>query len=72
MSYRVESDVPFSSPLFLIEGQQQVRFGSRTLAVCAAAKSHTRPLGAEIRVVQETSGKVVFSKAEGQWTPIGE
>jgi hypothetical protein len=60
--FRVESSHPISSRLFPVPDSQQYFFGDRALAVAMAAKSVTKPLGQEIRVIHVPTGEVVFRK----------
>lgn len=60
--FRVESNHPISGRFLPVAGSQQYFFGDRALAVAMAAKSTTRPVGQEIRVVHVPTGEVVFRK----------
>lgn len=60
--FRVESNHPIAGRLFPVSGSQQYFFSDRSLAVAMAAKSTTKPLGQEIRVVHVPTGEVVFRK----------
>ncbi len=62
-NFRVESSHPIASGLFPTAGAQQYLFNDRALAVAMAAKSTTRPMGQEIRVVHVPTGEVVFRKS---------
>ncbi len=60
--FRVESNHPISGRLLPSSGSLQYLFSDRSLAVAMAAKSTTRPMGQEIRVVHVPTGEVVFRK----------
>lgn len=60
--YRIESSHPIASLLLPTSGEQQYFVSDRALAVTVAAKSSTRPMGQEIRVVHVPTGEVVFRK----------
>lgn len=60
--YRIESSHPIASLLLPTSGEQQYLVSDRALAVTVAAKSSTRPMGQEIRVVHVPTGEVVFRK----------
>ena len=60
--YRIESSHPIASLLLPTSGEQQYFVSDRALAVTVAAKSTTRPIGQEIRVVHVPTGEVVFRK----------
>jgi hypothetical protein len=60
--FRVESSHPIASGLFPLSGSSQYLFSDRSLAVAMAAKSTTKPMGQEIRVVHVPTGEVVFRK----------
>lgn len=60
--FRVESNHPISGRLWPVSGSQQYFFSDRALAVAMAAKSFTKPLGQEIRVVHVPTGEIVFRK----------
>ena len=62
--FRVESSHPIASGLFPASGSgpRQYLFSDRALAVAMAAKSTTKPMGEEIRVVHVPTGEVVFRK----------
>jgi hypothetical protein len=60
--FRVESDHPISGRLWPVPGSQRYFFSDRSLAVAMAAKSVTKPLGNEIRVVHVPTGEIVFTK----------
>ena len=60
--YRLESSHPIASLLLPTSGEQQYFVSDRALAVTVAAKSTTRPIGQEIRVVHVPTGEVVFRK----------
>ena len=60
--YRIESSHPIASLLLPTSGAQQYFVSDRALAVTVAAKSTTRPIGQEIRVVHVPTGEVVFRK----------
>lgn len=62
MTYRVESNGALISPFVAHMGAHSLLLSSLALAIVTAAKSRTSPMGGEIRVVHEPSGKVVFSK----------
>ena len=69
--FRVESSHPIASGLFPASGSQQYLFSDRALAVAMAAKSTTKPMGQEIRVVHVPTGEVVFRKPaapRGEWS----
>jgi hypothetical protein len=61
--FRVESSHPIAPGLFTASGSKQYLFNDRALAVALAAKSNTKPMGQEIRVVHVPTGEVVFRKA---------
>jgi hypothetical protein len=61
--FRIESNHPIASRLLPVSGSQPYLVSDRALAVAVAAKSTTRPLGAEIRVVHVPTGEVVFRKS---------
>lgn len=60
--FRVESNHPIAGRFLPVSGSQQYFFSDRSLAVAMAAKSTTKPLGQEIRVVHVPTGEVVFRK----------
>jgi hypothetical protein len=60
--FRVESNHPIAGRFLPVSGSQQYFFSDRSLAVAMAAKSTTKPLGEEIRVVHVPTGEVVFRK----------
>ena len=69
--FRVESSHPIACGLFAASGSQQYLFSDRALAVAMAAKSTTKPMGQEIRVVHVPTGEVVFRKpaaTRGEWS----
>jgi len=61
-NFRVESNHPIAGRLLPVSGSQQYFFSDRALAVAMAAKSVTKPVGQEIRVVHIATGEVVFRK----------
>ena len=61
--FRVESNHPIAGRFLPVSGSQQYFFSDRSLAVAMAAKSTTKPVGQEIRVVHVPTGEVVFRKA---------
>ena len=60
--FRVESNHPIAGRFLPVSGSQQYFFSDCSLAVAMAAKSTTKPLGQEIRVVHVPTGEVVFRK----------
>ncbi len=65
-TYRVESAAPIVGPLW--PGLAASKFHhivDRAVAIVLAAKSITRPLGHEIRVVHVPSGEIIFRKTAG-------
>ncbi|WBY03699.1 hypothetical protein PE066_09255 [Ramlibacter tataouinensis] len=60
--YRIESSYPIAGYLLPVSGAQQYFVSDRALAVSVAAKSSTRPVGQEIRVVHVPTGEIVFRK----------
>ncbi len=69
--FRVESSHPIAGGLFPTSGSRQYLFSNRALAVAMAAKSTTKPMGEEIRVVHVPTGEVVFRKpaaTRGEWS----
>ncbi|MDP3761574.1 MAG: hypothetical protein Q8R01_13780 [Ramlibacter sp.] len=60
--FRVESNHPIAGRFLPVSGSQQYFFSDRSLAVAMAAKSTTKPVGQEIRVVHVPTGEVVFRK----------
>lgn len=60
--FRVESNHPIAGRFLPVSGSQQYFFSDRSLAVTMAAKSTTKPVGQEIRVVHVPTGEVVFRK----------
>lgn len=61
--YRLESSHPIAGRLLPVSGSRQYLFSDRSLAVAMAAKSVTKPMGEEIRVVHVPTGEVIFRKA---------
>lgn len=61
--FRIESSQPIASRLLPMSGSQEYFVSDRALAVAVAAKSTTKPSGAEIRVVHVPTGEVVFRKS---------
>ncbi len=61
--FRIESNHPLAGRLLPLPGSQQYFVGDLDLAVTMAAKSSTRPVGQEIRVVHVPTGEIVFRKA---------
>ena len=61
--YRLESSHPIAGRLLPASGYRQYFFSDRSLAVAMAAKSVTKPMGEEIRVVHVPTGEVIFRKA---------
>lgn len=70
-AYRVESTHPIVGPLlpYLHTGKSIV-IKVRELAVAMASKSSTEPCGHEIRVVNLTSGEVIFRKTGTRSTAL--
>jgi hypothetical protein len=57
--FSIESDVPFTNRL-LPPSLVREEYGNWSVAVAVAAKCVTRPVGHELRVVNQDSGEVVF------------
>jgi len=60
--YRIESSFPIFGHFFPDSGSSSFFLNDWALAVVVAAKSFTRPLGQEIRVIFVPSGEVVYRK----------
>jgi len=61
--FRLESSHPIAGTFLPGNASQEYFFSDRALAVALAAKSDTKPVGQEIRVVHVPTGEVVFRKA---------
>ena len=61
-TYRVESTHPIYGPFSPQGNACSILLEDRALALVVAAKSVTRPMGNEIRVIHTPSGQVIFSK----------
>lgn len=70
--YRVESSHPIMGPLLPISGTTFLHVVDRALAIVLAAKSMTKPIGHEIRLVHVPSGQVLFRKTAAPLTPCSD
>lgn len=71
-TYRVESTYPMTGPLLPLAGAKFHHLYDRALAVVLAAKSMTKPMGHEIRVVHVPTKNVIFRKTAANLTPCSE
>jgi hypothetical protein len=62
-TYRIESSHPIVGPIWPGLGSTKLlHLVDRAVAIVLAAKSMTRPLGHEIRVVHVPTGEIIFRK----------
>jgi len=71
-TYRVESTYPMTGPLLPATGSKCHSLYDRALAIVLAAKSMTKPMGHEIRVVHVPTDNVIFRKTAVNLTPCSD
>ncbi len=71
-TYRVESTYPMMGPLLPLAGTRFHHLYDRALAIVLAAKSMTKPIGHEIRVVHVPTENVIFRKTAINLTPCSD
>ena len=62
--FRIESNRPLRSSLYLGPLDNELEVHDRSLAVVMATKTRTVPCGGEIRVVHTPTGEVIFRKQD--------